>query len=538
MASPMHRMTRDAGQTDIHATFDGTIFRLGEDAVTVEKHGDRRYMVLAAKSVPERRYRITKVIGGRVREDFVGVQVSGADAKSPVVSDDVGERVMPLSYLLGSGRWRYKGYSVMVPERPEIVPGPGWSRTCILCHNTAPLFVSLYDELSTRGGVYQGSAGHNLLPPSRELSWRVLDEEAVVSAVEAEMDVLGGASLSGDLDQVLRLAMAKTHDELGERHLVELGIGCEACHNGARAHVDDPSTLPTFAPRAASFATSAKDPRFDTRAADQNRACARCHTVLFSKYKYTWEGATRDRGAGGSHINSGEARDFLLGGCASAMTCSDCHDPHAGSDRAKLDALGTVAGNVVCTRCHEDLATSAALASHAHHDPQGDGASCVACHMPKKNMGLDYELTRYHRIGSPTDKERVQGDRPLECALCHTDWSVERIVSTMERLWNEKYDRAALASLYPDVHASPLVQTVLVGHPHEQVAAAATIGARGRAQDATFVESLLSHDYPLVRYFAEAALDALRARAPHASSTESSSTGGSGRNTTTRMRKP
>ena len=72
------------------------------------------------------------------------------------------------------------------------------------------------------------------------------------------------------------------------------------------------------------------------------------------------------------------------------------------------------------------------------------GTSCVACHMAKKNMGLDYGLVRYHRIGSPTDPKRALADRPLECALCHADYSVERIVAQMEAWWGKTYDRAAL----------------------------------------------------------------------------------------------
>ena len=101
---------------------------------------------------------------------------------------------------------------------------------------------------------------------------------------------------------------------------------------------------------------------------------------------------------GGSPINSGEGRDFLLGACSGAMACTACHDPHAKDERAHLAELGTPAGNRVCTGCHAGLASETALGAHAHHDPKGAGASCIACHMPKKNMSLDTGLTRYHRI--------------------------------------------------------------------------------------------------------------------------------------------
>ena len=97
-----------------------------------------------------------------------------------------------------------------------------------------------------------------------------------------------------------------------------------------------------------------------TRAEQVNRVCARCHQVLFSRYPFTWEGEARRGGKpGGSSITSGEARDFLLGGCARQMSCATCHDPHAEDRRADLDRLATPAGNAVCVRCHPQYAPRA-----------------------------------------------------------------------------------------------------------------------------------------------------------------------------------
>ena len=79
-----------------------------------------------------------------------------------------------------------------------------------------------------------------------------------------------------------------------------------ACPRSARATV--------VRPRRRRGSTSRCPARRPRRSA--NRACARCHQVLFSRYPFTWEGGRRDAIAGGSHINSGEARDFLLGGCS------------------------------------------------------------------------------------------------------------------------------------------------------------------------------------------------------------------------------
>jgi predicted CXXCH cytochrome family protein len=234
--------------------------------------------------------------------------------------------------------------------------------------------------------------------------------------------------------------------------------------------------------------------------------------VLFSRYAYTWEGGLRSRSPGGASINSGEARDFLLGGCASALACTACHDPHGEDAPDKLSALAGPVGNALCTKCHPRYAGDAALRAHAHHDPAGAGGACINCHMAKKNMGLNYALTRYHRIGSPTDRARVEGDRPLECALCHADRTVFELVGKMETWWGRHYDRAALVRLYGDGGARPLAATVARGKAHEQATAMAALAdARMTAAMPAIAHELVNR-YPLVRYFAKEALARLAGR--------------------------
>jgi predicted CXXCH cytochrome family protein len=250
--------------------------------------------------------------------------------------------------------------------------------------------------------------------------------------------------------------------------------------------------------------------------------------VLFSGYRPTWEGGARPhrgedafeqedagpegpkdaagRPPGGATINSGEARDFLLGGCASQMACTDCHDPHAsdgfGDRRAGMGK--------VCERCHAQYTTPAQIAAHTHHRADGPGAECLSCHMPRKNMGLDYRLTRYHRVGSPTDPARVLHDRPLECALCHDDKSAREIVDTMSAWWNKTYDRGALSALYGgDLGRNVLSWTLAAGRPHERAAAAAVLAGKRRRDAAAQILPVLSDERPLVRYFAREALESL-----------------------------
>ncbi len=515
MKSHMHNMTRLATDVTVRAPFDGQVFHFRGDSVTMEDHDGRRYMRVDTKRSGEELFRITKVIGGHYREDYVGQKVDGTDADSRPIYDGHGEAVMPVSWVLFASTWRYKGYSVMVHERNRIAVGMAWRQTCIFCHNTTPRLTTLYDDLSPEGGVYQGSVSDRLLPPDR--TWHVVptDRDGLARAVSDEVALLGAARPTGDLAQVLHDAIGETRRRFDEKNLVELGIGCETCHNGSKEHVADPATRPTFALRSNLLAVVRPpgSPPEPTRAELINRTCVRCHTVLFSQYPYTWEGGLRAKGPGGSQINSDEARDFILGSCATEMACPTCHDPHAGSDPRKLDALGTVAGNGVCTSCHAKYAPAAALAAHTHHSVSGVGSACLSCHMPRKNMGLEYRLTRYHRIGSPDEAARVEGDRPLECALCHADKSVESLVSTMERWWGHHYDRDKLRQLYGSLHENPLYATLAFGKPHEQATAVAVLGERVGAPAIEAISRQLTNPYPLVRYFARKALERASGRA-------------------------
>jgi predicted CXXCH cytochrome family protein len=196
------------------------------------------------------------------------------------------------------------------------------------------------------------------------------------------------------------------------------------------------------------------------------------------------------------------------------MACTRCHDPHGGGDDTAgraLRALATPAGNSVCTDCHRELSQADRLRAHAHHDPSGEGASCVACHMPRKNMGLDGRLTRYHRVGSPTDPARVLGDRPLECALCHADRTVADLVAAMERWWPVRYPRQRLEELYGTLDANALRATLARGKPHEKAVAIGVLSERRAIEAAPLIARELANEYPLVREWARRALDAMGA---------------------------
>jgi predicted CXXCH cytochrome family protein len=523
--SPMHEMTRLPEQARVRAPFDGAAFHFKNDHARFETAGGARLMRVTSADFGDHLYRVTKVIGGRYREDFAGVEVSphpdAAAVPGPRSPASRAELILPISYVFASRSFRLKGYSVMVGERPGLRAGGVWNQTCVFCHNTNPYFDSTWGALyGPDAPGYQGAVVDRLLPPARRFAFEITDAAGLTQALAREIAFLGeGWPRPSGLDAealrgLLGAGMRTLRRDLTPAHFVEVGIGCESCHGGAREHVQSPQKLPDFVPRsrflrARAPGTPGGEP---TRAEAINRTCARCHQVLFSRYPFTWEGGLRqgEEVPGGSSITSGEARDFLLGGCARQMACTTCHDPHAEDRPDKLAALATSAGNPTCTRCHTAYAAPDQLRRHAHHDPAGAGGSCVGCHMPRKNMGLGYALTRYHRIGSPTDRVRVEQDRPLECALCHADRSVGRLVDDMERLWGKRYDRAALARLYGGLDANPLIATVERGKAHEQAPAIAVLGEQ-RVQGAlAAVARQLVHPIPLVRYYARRAVEAIR----------------------------
>ena len=498
-ASPMRNMTRDAATAKLRAPFAGETLRVGAETATMTTEGKAHYMRVDGPAGTHR-FRITKVIGGRYREDFVGVAEG---------EEDTAEHVLPATYVFSTKSWRYKGYSVMVPERPRMSWQGVWSRECIPCHNTLPYVTMLYDELYGPGlPGYQGKLSDRLMPLSRTWPAKALDEDGLTRVLDAEIDFLGGDHPDKPgLRAALPAAATAMLKHLDGPHLVEIGVGCEACHNGAREHTIETSVTPSFEPRSRLVGITPPKGQPGTRAQWINRICAKCHTVLFSHYPYTWEGGKRREHPGGSSTNSGEGRDFQLGSCSTQMSCTTCHDPHTADPRDKLAEMGTPAGNKICVSCHTKMNTAQAVEEHTHHKGGSAGSACIACHMAKKNMGLDYGLVRYHRIGSPTEERRVTGDRPLECALCHADYSVEKIVSTMETWWGKHYDRSELQALYgPNLDVNALYATLERGKPHEQAAAIAVLGeAKDRNAIAGIVPHL-AHAYPLVRYFAQHAL--------------------------------
>jgi predicted CXXCH cytochrome family protein len=509
--APMHNMTRlPAGVADT-TPFDGRTFHFKSDSATLRMHDGDRYLRIDSQKYGGATYRITKVIGGHYREDFAGLQVDAESKDAKVIGDAHDEIVLPVSYVLGSKSLRYKGYSVMTPNRDGLRAGPVWNRTCIFCHNTAPYLSSMLGVLAGPDAKpYQGEVLDPLLPANLRWSFDVTSDDLAKDALSAEISLMHNTAENLDQKSVhdaLLTTIQATRSNFWEKDLLEVGIGCESCHGGSKEHVRDPKMLPSFSPHAP-FARVAGN---HSPSQDINRTCGRCHQVLFSGYPFTWEGRARNENPGGSHINSGEARDLLLGDCASKISCTDCHDPHAPGNEAKIRELEeTSAGNAVCIRCHASLAGEDAQRAHTHHDPKGEGGKCMNCHMAKKNMSLDGKTTRYHRIGSPADRERVENDRPLECAICHEKKTVRELLGDMKKMWNVSFDENKVAALYAgNLDQNAILATLANGKPHEKAPALFVAGQTKMIAAAGYAAQEMSGPYPIVRGYAVRALESI-----------------------------
>lgn len=227
----------------------------------------------------------------------------------------------------------------------------------------------------------------------------------------------------------------------------EMGVGCEACHGPAGAHVAHQRRYPAAADPtlAAMQAAQRPDAMLD--------ACGACHarrTELTERFTPgdrfgnafalaipdetdTWyaDGQVREEDY--------EYASFLMSGMYQAgVRCGDCHDPHA---------LRPVAdGNDLCLRCHSAHSRGARAgppidpAAHSHHDPGAPGGRCVDCHMPQTTY-MQRHARRDHGFTIPDPRLTRDFGIPNACSRCHTDQPLDWVLEAAERWYGRRLDR-------------------------------------------------------------------------------------------------
>lgn len=270
--------------------------------------------------------------------------------------------------------------------------------------------------------------------------------------------------------------------------VAEVGVGCEACHGDATAHVrgDAPPIVP-------------KDRWLDV--------CGSCHSrraeltdayvpgeplldhmrpaIVDGSETFYADGQIRDEDF--EYTSFVGSKKHGLG-----FDCRSCHDPHSGGLLREGDAL--------CTGCHLEAKT----APHDHHD---GASSCTGCHMPVTTY---MQRDPRHDHGILVPDPGIEGV-PDVCTRCHTEQSMSWAKRIADQWWPDRpRDRRERAEQLQrarsgDASAVPGLVAQLRGGPTSrpawQATAAAALGPfLGESADA--VEALLratTHNAAVVR---------------------------------------
>ena len=243
----------------------------------------------------------------------------------------------------------------------------------------------------------------------------------------------------------------KNHDPGTGRYRssqAEIGVGCEACHGPAEAHLAWAREAPGDAARWSGLTPAGFTIGFGDQAEVEIQQCAGCHsrrealeggsplpgTPFHDAYRLA---LLRD----GLYHADGTILDevYVYGSFlqskmyAQGVRCSNCHDVHT---------AGLIAtGNGVCTQCHSPVGNEkfptlrlADYDSPAHHfhAAGSDAAACKSCHMVERRfMGIDGRRDHSFRVPRP-DLSNETGS-PNACNDCHGDrspaWAAEQIAA-------------------------------------------------------------------------------------------------------------
>jgi predicted CXXCH cytochrome family protein len=187
---------------------------------------------------------------------------------------------------------------------------------------------------------------------------------------------------------------------------------------------------------------------------------------------------------------------------ANGVTCSDCHDPHTAKLRDE--------GNALCAQCHAPERFD--TAAHHHHESGGEGAQCVACHMPETTY-MRVDPRRDHSLRVPRPDLTASLGVPNACSGCHAKqtpaWAAQQIAR-----WTQRdpggFQRFADALAAGDEHL------VLVARDasHPEIARATAVAMLGERLDPLrfgAVRERLADESALVRRAALGALAGLPA---------------------------
>jgi predicted CXXCH cytochrome family protein len=397
---PHSRMNLNATDQTVLGDFSGVRVRYGRgEIVFTREDGDFAMLMLVNGSLV-RRYKVTKVVGSRAYQFYLGLMTFGPEAKGHASYSR--ESKLPFAYLFRLKKWLPEMYfDSFAPAEDSYeeevsfsewiydnAPNYHWDRSCIACHNTYPYAVR-----------FQGSGWAKGFP---------------------EEDIWLNAASDSAWKKWMKRSTVISPDDL-----VTLGISCESCHLGGREHAERGQPI-RFVPTAPDLLLERSTPDAPNVPEHKdpyvvNSLCAQCHSSPgVSRYP---------NGAG--RWNSSESIDLSHGACAGAVKCTDCHNPHrAGPPVGVVDPSIAVSA---CLGCHESLKDPGRAQQHSHHSEVA-GVTCLDCHMPRIVQGLDSAVLT-HTISSPSDPDMLAAAAPNACNVCHLDKSIRWTLRHLKDSW-------------------------------------------------------------------------------------------------------
>ncbi len=258
----------------------------------------------------------------------------------------------------------------------------------------------------------------------------------------------------------------------------EIGVGCEACHGPASAHLAW-ANEEEVAGEGAGLNSYGFAFAFGQSVESDIQQCAGCHarrepfgqgnpvpgTAVHDAYNIS---VLRP----GLYHADGQILDevYVYGSFlqskmyANGVGCGNCHDAHS--------AALVADGNAICTQCHSASGNSdfpsLRLAeydakTHHFHEPQTEGAQCKNCHMTERNyMGIDGRRDHSFRVPRP-DLNSVTG-APDACTDCHEDRDPEWAANVLSTRYPDSAHRGqnfgevlALGRRAPDLATADLL---------------------------------------------------------------------------------
>lgn len=265
----------------------------------------------------------------------------------------------------------------------------------------------------------------------------------------------------------------KDYDPINKQYhsqQAEIGVGCEACHGPAQAHVEWVKTGQPLDPAKWSgtnniglvinlnldgyganelrqYLAGTQQPlsRLDNTET-QIQQCAGCHSrrepfedgnpLPSTPFHDAYRLSTL---RGGMYHPDGQILDevYVYGSFlqskmyANGVACSNCHDPHTAQLRLE--------GNALCSQCHSPAGNpkfpSLSIKEydtpdHTFHAEGSRGAQCKSCHMIERTyMGVDGR--RDHSFRIPRPDLSLQTQAPNACNDCHDDktarWAADAV---------------------------------------------------------------------------------------------------------------